>query len=67
MHSNRDLATTTPLTMHQDRLAGAAAGDTDGIFGGTPEHAESARSSEPAIVDEEPDELTPGPSDVNGG
>lgn len=65
MHSNRDLETTTPLTLRRDHEL-AATGQVSGVLGGTPEHGESGRRFEPVSVDE-PDELTPGPSDVNGG
>jgi hypothetical protein len=65
VHSSRDLATTTPLTMRHDAVA-TLDGD-DNLLGRSPEHAETGQWTAPLEADDEPDELSPGPSDVNGG
>ncbi len=66
MHSNKDLSTTTPLILHHDREAAATGLELDAFDGGGPEHGESARILA-ATIDDEFEELEPGPSDVNGG
>lgn len=65
MHSNKDLATTTPLVMHHDREAARHGEPVDGLDGGGPEHGETAQLAK--TFEEELDEMEPGPSDVNGG
>jgi hypothetical protein len=66
VHSNKDLATTTPLILHHDREAAASGLELDAFDGGGPEHGESARMVSAPSADDELEELEPGPSDVNG-
>lgn len=66
MHSNKDLSTTTPLVLHHDRDA-ASRSVTDAFDGVGPEHGDGTVLQATTPVDDDVEELEPGPSDVNGG
>ena len=65
MHSNKDLSTTTPLVLHHDR--DAVGSTVEAYDDGGPEHGDGARMLAVTDVEDELEEIEPGPSDVNGG